>query len=73
MPGVSTTDTVFAYQAAAGVSYQFSDHVALRLGYRYRTSDDLQFRGRGNAFGNTVETKTDFDVQFIEIGFRYHF
>ncbi|MCY3802965.1 MAG: outer membrane beta-barrel protein [Gammaproteobacteria bacterium] len=72
VPGVSTTDTVFAYQAAAGVSYQFSDNVALRLGYRYQTSDDLQFRGR-NAFGNTVETKTDFDVQFIEIGVRYHF
>ncbi len=72
VPGVSTTDTVFAYQAAAGVSYQFSDNIALRLGYRYQTSDDLQFRGR-NAFGNTVETKTDFDVQFIEIGVRYHF
>ena len=72
-PSVSTTDTVFAYQAAAGVSYQFRDNLVLRLGYRYQTSDDLKFKGRSNPFGNTVETKTDFDVQFIEIGFRYHF
>lgn len=72
-PGVSTTDTVFAYQAAAGVSYQWLENVVLRLGYRYQTSDDLEFRGRSNAFGNTVSTKTDFDVQFIEIGIRYHF
>ncbi len=73
VPGVSTTDTVFAYQAAAGVGYQWSDNIVLRLGYRYQTSDDLEFRGRSNAFGNTVKTKTDFDVQFIEIGVRYHF
>lgn len=73
VPSVSTTDTVFAYQAAAGVSYQWQDNIVLRLGYRYQISDDLQFKGRGNAFGNTVETETDFDVQFIEIGFRYHF
>lgn len=72
-PGVSTTDTVFAYQAAAGVGYQWSDNTVLRLGYRYQTSDDLEFRGRSNAFGNTVKTKTDFDVQFLEIGVRYHF
>ncbi|MCY4420767.1 MAG: outer membrane beta-barrel protein [Gammaproteobacteria bacterium] len=72
-PSVSTTDTVFAYQAAAGVSYQFKDNLVLRLGYRYQTSDDLKFKGRSNPFGNTVNTKTDFDVQFIEIGFRYHF
>ena len=72
-PGVSTTDTVFAYQAAAGVGYQWSDNIVLRLGYRYQTSDDLEFRGRSNAFGNTVKTKTDFDVQFLEIGVRYHF
>ena len=71
-PKVSTTDTVFAYQAAAGVSYQFRDNLVLRLGYRYQASDDLKFRGKNN-FGNTVNTKTDFDVQFIEIGFRYHF
>ena len=72
-PSVSSTDTVFAYQAAAGVSYQFRDNLVLRLGYRYQTSDDLKFKGRSNPFGNTVNTKTDFDVQFIEIGFRYHF
>ena len=72
-PSVSSTDTVFAYQAAAGVSYQWQDNIVLRLGYRYQTSDDLKFRGRRNNFGNTVDTKTDFDVQFVEIGVRYHF
>ncbi len=45
----------------------------LRLGYRYQTSDDLEFRGRGSAFGNTVNTKTDIRVHLIEIGFRYGF
>ncbi|MYB89410.1 MAG: porin family protein [Proteobacteria bacterium] len=72
VPAVSTTDTVFAYQAAAGVSYQLRDNVALRLGYRYQTSDDLKFRGR-NDLGNTADTKTDVHIHFIEIGFRYHF
>ena len=72
VPGFSTKDTVFAYQAATGVSYQFSDPVAFRLGYRYQTSDDVEFRGR-NDLGNTVDTKTDIDIHFIEIGFRYHF
>lgn len=72
-PSVSSTDTVFAYQVAAGVSYQWQDNIVLRLGYRYQTSDDLQFRGKRNSFGNTVDTKTDFDIQFVEVGFRYHF
>ncbi len=72
-PSVSSTDMVFAYQAGAGVSYQFRDNLVLCLGYRYPVSDDLKFKGRSNPFGTTVHTKTDFDVQCIEIGFRYHF
>ena len=71
VPEISRTDSVVAYQAAAGISYQFRDNVVFRLGYRYQTSEDLKFDG-GNATG-TIDTKTEFDVQFIEIGFRYHF
>ena len=71
VPKISRTDTVLAYQAAAGVSYKYSDNIQFRLGYRYQTSDDLEFDGKGD-FG-TVDTKTEFDVQFLEIGMRYHF
>ena len=42
-----------------------------RLGYRYQTSDDLKFDGDHES--GTVDTKSDFEIQFLEIGFRYHF
>lgn len=71
VPKISSTDTVVSYQVAAGVSYQFRDNLMFRLGYRYQTSDDLKFDGDNES--GTVDTKSDFEIQFLEIGFRYHF
>ena len=71
VPRISSTDTVVAYQFAAGVSYRFRDNVMLRLGYRYQTTDDMEFSGK-NATG-VINTETKLEVQFLEVGIRYHF
>ena len=71
VPEISSTDTVVSYQFAAGVSYKFRENMLFRMVYRYQTSDDLKFDG-SNASG-TVSTKSDFEVQFLEVGIRYHF
>lgn len=72
VPEVSSTDTVFAYQIAAGVSYRFRDNIMLRLGYRLQEADEDVVLSGQNATGS-VKTETDLKVQFIEAGIRYHF
>jgi OmpA-OmpF porin, OOP family len=41
----SVEDTVFAYQAGAGVSYDATRNLALSLGYRYLQTDTITFPG----------------------------
>ncbi len=72
VPEVSSTDTVFAYQIAAGVSYRFRDNIMFRLGYRLQEADEDVVLSGQNANGS-VKTETDLKVQFIEAGIRYHF
>lgn len=42
-----------------------------RLGYRWQAAADLKLSGE-NASGS-VDTTTDFEAQFLEVGIRYHF
>lgn len=44
-PGADASDTVFAYQAGAGASYDLGNNVALFGGYRYLGTSDADFDG----------------------------
>jgi opacity protein-like surface antigen len=44
-PDGTTDDSVFAWQAGAGIGFKASDKVTVDLGYRYFTTRDLNFYG----------------------------
>lgn len=42
---VKDSDSVFAYQAGVGLSYNMSENVVLDFGYRYFATSDIEFLG----------------------------
>jgi opacity protein-like surface antigen len=52
---------VFAYQGTAGITYNFAEHYAVNLAYRYVATDN------SGGFGKIVQ------VQMANIGVVYHF
>ena len=71
MPPPSATDTVLAWQVGAGIGYALSETATLQLGYRYQVVNGLEFSGM-NANG-MVNTETDLQIHFLEIGIRQRF
>ena len=57
----SPTNTVFAYQATAGLTYNFSENYALNIGYRYIAT------ARGNELGKS------FQANLASLGAVYRF
>ena len=72
VPGISSTDTALGYHFGAGVGYRLNDRTTLQLGYRLQAADDLEFDGR-NAFGNSIDVKTELRAHLFEIGVRMRF
>ena len=72
VPEISSTDTAFAWHFGAGVGFRLDDRTVLQFGYRLQAANDLEFDGR-NAFGNTINVKTELRAQLIEIGVRMRF
>lgn len=62
-PGADASDTVFAYQAGAGASYELGNNVALFGGYRYLGTSDADFDG----------IETDYDANEVRLGLRFSF
>ena len=71
VPEPEATDTVFAYQAGAGIGYALSDVTTLQVGYRLQAVKGLEFTG-SNATA-TTNAETDLLIHFLEIGVRYRF
>ena len=64
---INDDDTVFAYQAKAGIAYSFSPHWEGMLGYRYFGTDDADFvDSTGFPF-----TADGVQMHMIEIGARF--
>ena len=57
------SDTVFAYQAGAGIGYEFSPNIIALLDYRYWATQDPDLGG----------TKAEISTHNINIGIRYQF
>ena len=68
LAGGTSSDTVFAYQAGAGVAYEVSSKVTMDVGYRYFGTTDAKFND--NASG-VVTMK--YDSHNILAGLRYRF
>jgi outer membrane protein OmpA-like peptidoglycan-associated protein len=60
-------DTVFAYQAIAGVTYRLNQHWDLALNYRYFNASDAELR----LFSGDEERDGDLNKHTVTIGFRY--
>ena len=50
-PKSSDEDTVFAYQAMAGIAFPMSDTMEARIGYRYFATADADFDGTEASYG----------------------
>jgi OOP family OmpA-OmpF porin len=62
-------DVVFAYQAKAGIGYEFSDAVVGTLGYRFFGTADPDFTdSTGAAF-----SADGVQAHILEVGFRFRF
>ena len=71
VPALSTTDTAFAYQVGAGISFALSDSTLLQIGYRLQMVDGLSYSG-SNAVA-MVSSETNLRIHFLELGIRYRF
>lgn len=65
---IDDDDTVLAYQAMVGVSYDFMPNLAGVLAYRYMSLDDPQFKDQA---GGKVDM--EYDTQIVDLGIRYSF
>ena len=72
VPEISSADTAFSYHFGAGVGYRLNDRTVLQFGYRLQAANDLEFDGR-NAFGNSIDVKTELRAHLFEIGVRMRF
>jgi len=68
---VSDDDTVFAFQAGAGVSVDVAERWALDLGYRYRGTDDPSFRGESG--DSRADVESEYEQQAVTLALRYVF
>ncbi len=60
-------DTVFAYQAGAGLGYRISDATTVVVGYRYFGTVDVKFKNDGD------KTKIETGSHNVEGGLRFRF
>lgn len=65
---VDDSDTVFAYQLAAGVGWEFMPNLTLDLGYRYFATADPEFR---DVEGDTFES--EYKSHNLMLGLRIGF
>jgi opacity protein-like surface antigen len=56
-----TTDNAFAYQATAGLNYNFAENYGLNIGYRYASTGSLTNLG------------STFQAHIVNAGVTYHF
>lgn len=68
----SLDDTVFAYQALAGIGYNVTDNGTITLGYRYFATQDPSF-GESFADGTSASLDTSYKTHNIELGYRHRF
>lgn len=61
-------DTVLAYQARAGIAYQFTSSIIGTLGYRFLGTEDPELR---SATGTRFET--EIQSHAVEVGLRFRF
>ena len=79
VPGLSDTDTVFAFKVGGGLGYELTNHITLQVSYRFFKASQLEFNGRstvevmGNMVVNTVKTTSDLQGHLFEVGVRYRF
>ena len=79
VPGLSNTDTVFAFKVGGGLGYELTNHITLQVSYRFFKANQLVFNGRntvevmGNMVVNTVKTTSDLQGHLFEVGVRYRF
>ena len=79
VPGISVTDTVFAFKVGGGLGYELTNHITLQVSYRFFKANQLEFNGRstvevmGNMVVNTVKTTSDLQGHLFEVGVRYRF
>lgn len=69
LPIISDDDTVFAYQAIAGASFDLSDRMALFAQYRYRGTDDVETNVDLIPAALDIENRSN----LIEAGIRFRF
>lgn len=65
---VDDDDTVFAYQARAGVRYELTPNTRISVGYRFFETADPEFNLSG---GGSFET--EYQSHTVEVGLRYKF
>jgi OmpA-OmpF porin, OOP family len=69
--GASSEDTVFAYQAMAGVAIGLSERLDLDIGYRYFMAPDVDISESFDEIPTDAET--DYEHQAVLIGLRWQF
>ena len=65
-------DTVFAWQAMAGVRHALSDRAELHVGYRFFSTADWQLGGR-DADGDAWRSEVDYRTHNLEGGVTFRF
>ncbi|NCC03689.1 MAG: porin family protein [Proteobacteria bacterium] len=65
------SDTVFAWQAALGVDYRFTNKLSADLGWRYLSTNDASLSTSIN--GSTVPVDAGMSANLIRMGMRYTF
>lgn len=65
---VDDSDTVFAYQALVGVSYDINKNNSVSLGYRYVETADADLKKVGGG-----KTEAGINSHAIEVGYRFNF
>jgi OmpA-OmpF porin, OOP family len=68
---LSGTDTLFAYQALAGISYVINNHWAVDLGYRFLGSNQGSYNMRVSTVKSTA--KGYYRTSLVNLGATYYF
>lgn len=68
---VDDSDTVFAYQALAGMAYHFTPNIAATLGYAFLATTDPKFKIEPGAGSGSVDA--EYASHNILAGIRYSF
>jgi len=64
-------DTVFAYQAGAGIAFDITDRLTADLGYRYFATDDPTYSGDFN--GQNLDVDSEYEQQAALLSLRWVF